>query len=245
MLRPIGVLGLLLATGFALAEQSVDVRHHDWPLQATVGNLLVDNPTGDVRIRVADQAQPQILATAQYPSTDSPAIAPQIRSDERGTSVTVAGGALLRVDLVLLVPANLPLTIQTVEGRVIAKGLQSPIEVKAHNQLVRIFSHSDVAVTTRSGPVDVVIRQPSAAVNITTRHGPVQLELPGPALDVDLTTAGDVVSDSPSLLSRLKHDGNQRYTSDQSPTIRVHSETGNILLLADPNRHPLRLREKF
>lgn len=245
MLRPFSLVALLLAIGSALAEQTVDVRHHDWTLPTRAGTLALDNRNGDVRIRIVDQPQPQILATAQYPSTDTADIAPKINSNNQEIAVTVPAEAALRVDLVVLVPADVKLTITTAAGRVIAKGLQSPIEVNATNQLVRIFSDSDVAVVTRSGPVDIVIGEASAKINVTTRHGPVQLELPTSTLGVDLTTAGDVLSDSPSMLSRLEHDGNRRFSPDQEPTIRVHSETGNILLLADPSRHPLRLREKF
>ncbi len=110
-----------------------------------------------------------------------------------------------RLDLSLLLPAHLSLSITTADGAVEVNGFSGPVAVVTGRGDVRIATSGPLQVTTEHGEVHAEFRSidPQAADRIETVNGSIRVVLPQRAsVRALVSTRGELSTDFSIVLSR-------------------------------------------
>jgi len=168
-------------------------REQQVNIDANTASIRIDNPHGDVRVRVVEGLKMGVYATIQRIG-EAP-LDPRIEIDRDGTqaSLTVrypsAGPG--RVDLAVFVPERLAIDVQTSSGLAQVRRAKRDVRVRTTSGKIEVTGHAGFNLVTASG--DIVVRQTTGAFDVAiaeTASGSVYATVPAFA-DVILDVAAN------------------------------------------------------
>lgn len=215
------LIGLVLAVSLMMRETRTATSQVD---ASDVPQVAVRATNADVRVveGSGDDIRIRAEVTSGLLSTDY-----ELR--RRGTEIEVVSGCLrwvnpgCGVQVVVEVPAALPVEITTVRGDIGVDGLVDrvlTVSSATGNITARGLDVDELDATTGSGSVTAVFEGQPFAVKATTRSGDVSLTLP----DGDLGYQVQAVSDDGEVTQDLAAD------DEGEGFVRVRSESGDLVL---------------
>lgn len=213
------------------------------------GAVSVANPWGNVIVRAGDEGDLMVLSLAQRHRDDPRTAEVAVVEEEGGTAVRVGYPQVAlpepveewerrRVDLTVLVPPGSPLSVETADGDVEAKGLREPLRVDTRRGDVRILTGGPVDAVSEHGEIDVHFLSmgwPGRSRLVTTT-GPIVAELPaGGAAEVRFRTSGPLTTDYSVAIDRDPASSLKSGTATigaGGPRLEIESDRGPITLMA-------------
>ena len=168
-------------------------------------NLAIANPFGDIHVRQSADASVQLTLYLQR-TANSQAQA-RITRKSSGTSLELAVNAdqdksskeVLRIDLVVFVPEQPQLKLDTRHGAIEVKKISNPlIEAVSDSGELRLTAHSVMHARSKTGRIRATIMQPgwSGESRIASDSGPVQVFFPlSPNLHLLATSGASIRSE--------------------------------------------------
>lgn len=222
--RPALVLALLATAASAVAQESAP-RPDDWTIlrsdrEATApagAEVVVENPFGDVRVRVGESERVSVHAVVQRAEADPREARVAIGELDRSLQVSVGfddaaaasvreGWERRRVDLSVAVPAGSPLRVTTRGGLIEIKGGVGELHADSQAGEVRLWIEREATVRTVRGTIQANLlgERWSAPASFETVTGDVDVHFPANAdVEVHLETAGDLTTDYSLEVGRL------------------------------------------
>ena len=103
-----------------------------------------------------------------------------------------------RVDISLLIPKNIRLSLDTKDGRAESKGHQGPINVKTDSGQVILVTRGHVNVRSDEGPITITFKNDtwSKPSSIESSMGKIHvLFIENPDINIEIETAGTITTD--------------------------------------------------
>ena len=228
------------STTNAPPKLEIITREEHFPIEKGVTRLVLRNPHGDVRLRIADQGKVGIYATIQRigeqpldPTFDVRQNAGIFELTVRypnDAAVKARGNHLLgRVDIGVWVPSSMALDIATTDGLLQARRISSPLLARTLSGALEVTSVGDLDVETVSGRISV--RQTSgqwqAPIRVVSQTGTIFAGVPAFA-DIRLSIqAGGAIRLPPELTAAEKlADGSMRLNARYGAALReMHIES--------------------
>lgn len=246
-------LGLgLLAPGPGAAQEpdaeSWRIERLDERVELPAGAALeVENPLGEIRVRVGEAGTVEVHAVVQRHAEDGRAPKVAIEDVPSGKKIvaTFAAGApglaspdfaRRRIDLAVAVPPNTALGLRTDSGLIEVKGGVGNLEAESVSGDVRLWVGRPVRVRTERGAIAAYLlgRSWAQSASFETRTGPIEVELPARAdVDLRLETSGRLATDysvEVEWTGRLHKRATGRIGGGGAE-VRLRSENGPLAIL--------------
>ncbi len=252
-----GAALLLLPLFVAAGEETVPAPKSEWVLATLKDSLEVTNgdtltlhhSQGDVRLETAAADRVQVTAVAQHHAADPrlPAIRFTPAKDPARDHRLVVDFAALeiaereewakrRIDIGLLVPEGIAVEIETTDGLIEAKNVQSRATLTSTRGEITYKGTGDLVAHTERGAIRAILKRTRAEhqVIMTSLTGDLWCTfLEGANAQVDLMTRGPITTDYSIEIDRnagspLKK-GQVRMGSEGS-AVRLESHSGAIRL---------------
>lgn len=208
---------LVVLGGVIVAATNIRVGTVDLAADAAAGSrVTVDIPDAALEFQPGGDDQVHVRATGRYLGAQ-----PRLTATTVDGVTTVTGGCpdqwfgFCQLDVAVTLPASLPVTAQSTNGRITASGLTGPLRLATTNGAitasgtrdridlhttngaitVRDSSSREASATTTNGSVDLVFLDPPRNVEARSTNGSVTVRVPddGAAYRVQArTTNGDV-----------------------------------------------------
>jgi hypothetical protein len=234
----------------ASAEFAVETLRRAIAVEAGVASLYIDNPHGELRLRLGQPGEVGIVATVQVFGAEGPR--PEFAQLRKGDALHIAvrypfapppvdpatGRAdhtRGRADLAVFVPPDVALDLSTTDGRIQVRRARRDVVARSDSGIVDVSSAGALRIATGSGRVVARLESDAWAgrSTIETDSGPILLALPV-AGDVALTIeAAGAVSHDPGLALELAttSDGHRSANGrwgKGSHTVVVRSTSGPV-----------------
>lgn len=220
------------------------------PVEDGVAVLRIDNPHGELRLRMGEPGEVGIVATVQRFGADGPlpSFEHARKGDVLGIEVRypfapppvdpVSGRAdhtRGRADLAVFVPPDVALELSTTDGRIQVRRAKRDIAARSTSGIIDVSSAGALRIATGSGRVVARLESDAWAgeSRIETGSGAILLALP-PAGDVALEVdAGGAISHDPGIVIDVaarpggRQHGQGRWGSG-AHRVNVHSATGTV-----------------
>lgn len=232
------------------AAFAVETVRRAIPVEPGIATLRIDNPHGELRLRVGQPGEVGIVATIQRFGADGPA--PEFRharkGDELGIEVTYpfppppvdpatgrADHTRGRADLAVFVPPDVALDLSTTDGRIQVRRARGDVTARSTSGIVDVSAGGALRLSTGTGRI--VARQESGTwrgeSTVETVDGAILLAVPvagDVALSID---AGGAITHDPglSLQGLTATDGRYRAQGrwgDGRHALRARSATGTV-----------------
>lgn len=220
----VAVLVLFAGTASALAGS---VREHAtdiYQLASGATAQTISVPSGDVAVRAARAGErPQMIVKTSWSFSK-----PQVQVAQSGGSTRIDANcngftnatSPCSIDVQLVVPAHVNLTVRSSNGDVSVSGISGRIDASSSNGDVRVAGcgASPVRMTTNNGDLTATCSRPPSDVTMTSDLG-----------DVRLTVPADRTAYATSATTSLGNVSNE-VGSDPTSTRRLvlHSSLGDI-----------------
>jgi hypothetical protein len=123
------------------------------------------NRYGTFQVRGVEAVGVDVIAMVQQPHADEAAVkffhektdgqlVLEVRFVDLQGNPVITGASERQVDLTLLVPKGLPLSLETDDGLIKAKGLDQHVVIHTHSGTISLRNHQGAEVTTYQGAVD-------------------------------------------------------------------------------------------
>lgn len=215
----------LLATATSAVAQETARRPDAWTIlrsdrEAAApagGEVEVENPFGDVRVRVGEPERVSVHAVVQRAEADPREARVAIGEHDRTLRISVEfddaaatsareGWDRRRVDLTVAVPAGSPLRVTTRGGLIEIKGGVGELHASTETGEVRLWIERAATVRTDRGPIraNLLGERWNAPARFETVTGDVDVLFPANAdAEVQLETAGDLTTDYSLEVGRI------------------------------------------
>jgi hypothetical protein len=222
-----------------------EIERLSWTGAVPAGaRLVIVNPWGDVRIKQTGSGEARVHAVMQKIGTqpyvarldvskaDGALRAAIVYPDDRMPASVRQG----RVDVAVLVPYGVATTVEADRGRVLVRGFESPLAVRATRQPVQVVTASAVDIETREADVELHLRR--GKVNergrVRTLGGDIEVRYaPDAAVAFAIISGASRTSNDAALLASRRRDGRRLLLSkgDDPMRLDVTSDTGHVLLV--------------
>lgn len=168
------------------SEQQVDVDEK-------AASIRIDNPHGDVRVRIVEGLKIGVYATIQRigQAPLDPSIVIDRDGVQAGVTVRYPSAGPGRVDLAVFVPERLAIDVQTRSGLAQVRRAKRDVRVRTTSGKIEVTGYAGFDLVTASG--DIVVRQTTGAFNVAiaeTDAGTVYATVPAFA-DIILDVAAN------------------------------------------------------
>ncbi len=236
-----------------------ELQRFDWEGEPGPGKqLLLENRWGDVRLR-QNGGKTVLMHAVMQKIGDHPKVA-MLQVEESDAQITlriayppdqqpdtVRQG---RVDVALLLPTGLPVSIIAERGEVSGKTLDNPIKIMASDQPVAFSSRSSVDIETRHGEVAILFKphahksaddtiKDSTWGRIQTIDGDILISYyPDVEMGFDIVSGSSKTTDDPRLLQSRRYQARHvlMHTAADAPVLQLHSDTGQIVISNNRDR---------
>lgn|GEM_PF-5787633 len=235
------------------AAPPYELQRFDWEGEPKPGTrLLLENRWGNINLRQSG-GKGVLLHAVMQKIGSAPKVA-DLQVDESDDQISlrivypdgqqpdsVQQG---RVDVALMIPAGLAVTIVAERGAVSGKTLDNPLRVQAVDQPVGFSSTGSIDVQTRNGEVAIQFKPRSKQSasdwgRIQTIAGDILISYyPSVEIGFDMVSGSSKTTDDPRLLQNRQY--RQRHvlmrTSDVAPMLALQSDTGQMVISNNSDR---------
>ena len=210
--------------------------------------LVLVNRYGDIRARTAKNRSAEVLGLIQHDGTQG--AQPSVRVSETDRDILVGvemppadhqGDAdRRRVDISVLVPPGMSVSMLTEDGLIEAKNLRSDVAADSTDGKINISTSGAVDVDSRFGDVSVLFTASAwqSEPHIETQTGQVDALIPANAdARIDAATSGHITSDYSMTIDYQRERDRKRATvvlGEGKGLIRIESARGDVRLLRSP-----------
>lgn len=235
------------------ADFAIETLRRTMAVEPAVAVLRIDNPHGELRVRIGQPGEVGIVATVQRFGAAGPLpafetsrkrdrLAIDVRYPFAPPPVDPATGRADhtrgRADLAVFVPPDVALELSTTDGRIQVRRARRDVDARSDSGIIDASTAGALRVATRSGRV--VARQESGVWSgdsrVETEDGPILLAVPV-AGDVALAVeTGAAISHDPGIAVdvRTGADGRQRASGRWGSgrhALTVRSARGSVHLV--------------
>lgn len=248
-------IAMCVATGVAGASGAREIPLKDWKIEPGESSLAVaeakavraSNFFGNLRVRTSSDASLHAFWVTQRHASDprKPRVELKARNGEilvrvvypeDGPTSVPDAWKPRRIDLALLVPPGVPLSLETGEHFAESKGHRAHLDIKSRSGKVKLRVKGSARAHSDSGDIQATFQSKALAADssISGKSGNIKVILIGdPDMRVAVDTAGRITTDY-SIEIDPRPGGARKIALARmgagGATLSVRSETGNVSL---------------